>query len=356
MASEASDTPLVAGLRRRIGTSVGRLSLLLATSPRFLDHEAGFGHPERPARLEAVLDGIEAAGVSDALRRFAPRPATRAELELVHTPGHLRALEQLSARGGGVIDADTAAGPHSWEVALLAAGAGPDAVERLDRGEADAAFCAVRPPGHHATPARAMGFCLLNNLAVTAAVLAGRGERVAIVDWDNHHGNGTQDAFWSDGRVLYASLHQWPFYPGTGALEERGAGEGEGWTVNLPLPAGATGDVALAALDQVVTPVVEAFAPTWLLVSAGFDAHRADPLTGLALSGGDFADLTRRVLEYAPPGRRVLFLEGGYDLEALAASAGACVAALVGRDHRPEPATSGGPGMDVVEAARRLLG
>lgn len=332
------------------------MSLLLATSPRFLDHEAGFGHPERPARLEAVLDGIEAAGVSDGLRRFAPRPATRAELELVHTPGHLRALAQLSARGGGVIDADTAAGPDSWEVALLAAGAGPDAVGRLDRGEADAAFCAVRPPGHHATPARAMGFCLLNNLAVTAAVLAARGERVAIVDWDNHHGNGTQDMFWPDGRVLYASLHQWPFYPGTGALEERGAGEGEGRTVNLPLPAGATGDVALAALDQVVTPMVEAFAPTWLLVSAGFDAHRADPLTGLALSSGDFADLTRRVLEYAPAGRRVLFLEGGYDLEALAASAGACVAALMGRDHRPEPATSGGPGMDVVEAARRLLG
>lgn len=333
----------------------GCLSLLLATSPRFLDHQAGFGHPERPARLEAVLAGIETAGLSDALRPFAPRPATRAELELVHTPGHLRSLEELSAKGGGVIDADTASGPDSWEVALLAAGAGPDAVERLDRGEGEAAFCAVRPPGHHATPARAMGFCLLNNVAVTAAVLAGRGERVAILDWDNHHGNGTQDVFWSDGRVLYASLHQWPFYPGTGALEERGTGEGEGWTVNLPLPAGATGDVALAALDQVVTPVVEAFAPTWLLVSAGFDAHRADPLTGLALSSGDFADLTRRVLEYVPPGRRVLFLEGGYELDALAASAGACVAALVGRDHRPEPATSGGPGMDVVEAARHLL-
>ena len=272
----------------------------------------------------------------------------------MHTPGHLRSLEELSAKGGGIIDADTAAGPDSWEVALLAAGAGPEAVERLDRGEADAAFCAVRPPGHHATPARAMGFCLLNNLAVTAAVLAGRGERVAILDWDNHHGNGTQDVFWSDGRVLYASLHQWPFYPGTGSLEERGTGEGEGLTVNLPLPAGATGDVALAALDQVVTPVVESFSPTWLLVSAGFDAHRADPLTGLAFSSGDFADLTRRVLAYAPPGRRVLFLEGGYDLDALAASAGACVAALVGRDHRPEPATSGGPGMDVVEAARRL--
>jgi acetoin utilization deacetylase AcuC-like enzyme len=288
------------------------------------------------------------------VRRFAPRPATSPELELVHTRELLRALKALSARGGGAIDPDTAAGPASWEVALLAAGAGPDAVERLDRGEAEAAFCAVRPPGHHATPQRAMGFCLVNNVAVTAAVLAARGERVAIVDWDNHHGNGTQDAFWSDGRVLYASVHQWPFYPGTGALEERGEGAGEGLTVNLPLPAGATGDVALAALDRVVAPAVEAFGPTWLLVSAGFDAHRADPLTGLALSSGDFADLTRRVMEYAPPGRRVLFLEGGYDLEALAASVGACVAALVGRDHRPEPASWGGPGMEVVDAACRL--
>ncbi|MGI9119947.1 MAG: histone deacetylase family protein [Acidimicrobiales bacterium] len=330
------------------------MTVLLATSSRFLDHDTGAGHPERPARLTAVLEGIHQAGVDGALAPFTPRPARRSELELVHTPAHVDALDALSARGGGVIDADTVAGPASWEAALLAAGAGVDAIERLDRGEGQAAFCAVRPPGHHATPGRAMGFCLLNNLALSAAVLAERGERVAVVDWDVHHGNGTQDVFWADGRVLYTSLHQWPFYPGTGALEERGTGAGEDLTLNLPLPAGATGDVALAGLDRVVGPAIEAFSPTWVLVSAGFDAHRADPIGGLAWSSGDYAELTRRVLDHAPAGRRLFFLEGGYDLGALAMSAGACIAALAGHRRHPEPVTSGGPGMEVIDAAARL--
>jgi acetoin utilization deacetylase AcuC-like enzyme len=329
--------------------------LLLATHPRFADHDTGLGHPERPARLRAVLSGIERAGVGEAVVSVAPRAATRAELELLHPATYVDALERFCATGGGRLDPDTEAVPDSWDAALLAAGAGPDAIERLDRGEAEAAFLAVRPPGHHATPTRAMGFCLLNNIAVTAAVLAERGERVAIVDWDAHHGNGTQDAFWSDDRVLYVSLHEFPLYPYTGRLHERGAGAGAGTTVNLPLPAGATGDVALAAFDEVVAPAIEAFAPTWLLVSAGFDGHRHDPLTGLGFSSGDFAEMTSRALSWAPPGKRIFFLEGGYDLDALADSAGACVAALVGQDHRPEPATSGGPGREIVAAAVRAL-
>ena len=176
--------------------------------------------------------------------------------------------------------------------ALLAAGAGLAAVDALERGEGTAAFCAVRPPGHHAEPDRAMGFCLLNNVAVTAAALRDRGQRVLIVDWDAHHGNGTQDMFWADPDVMYVSLHEWPLYPGTGRLDDVGVGPGAGTTVNFPLPAGATGDVYLAALDDVVAPLVERFAPDWVLVSAGFDAHRADPLTGLGLPSGDFADLT----------------------------------------------------------------
>ena len=300
------------------------------------------------------MRAVEEPALDGAVVRVAPRPATLDELTRLHPPAFVESIEQLCAAGGGWIDGDTAVVPASWEAALLAAGAGLDAVERLDRGEADAVFCAVRPPGHHATPTRAMGFCLFNNVAVTAATLAARGERVAVIDWDAHHGNGTQDAFYDDGRVLYASMHQFPLYPGTGRLHDIGAGDGAGTTVNLPLPPGATGDVYLAAWDEVVAPAIDAYEPDWLLVSAGYDAHRADPLTGLGLSSGDFADLSRRVLEAVPPGRRILFLEGGYDLEALTDSTAATLGALVGLDLRPEPATAGGPGQDVVVAAARL--
>lgn len=298
--------------------------------------------------------GARAADIDDALVPVATRAATRDELERLHPGSYLDALERFCAVGGGQIDDDTEVVPASWTAAVLAAGSGPDAVERLDRGEASAAFCAVRPPGHHATPSRAMGFCLLNNVAVTAAVLAARGERVAIVDWDAHHGNGTEAAFYDDPRVLYASLHEYPLYPYTGRLHDTGGPGAEGTTVNLPLPSGATGDVALAALDEVVLPAVARFDPTWLLVSAGFDGHRADPLTGLALSSGDFADITQRMMEVAPPGRCIAFLEGGYDLTALADSAGACLATLAGDVHRPERATVGGPGHHVVAAAKAV--
>jgi acetoin utilization deacetylase AcuC-like enzyme len=326
------------------------VAVLLATHPRFLDHDAGHGHPERPARLGAVLDGLSDAGLGDALVPVDPRPATRAELERVHPAAHLDELEAFCRAGGGHLDADTAASVASWDAARLAAGAGVDAVERLARGEADAAFCAVRPPGHHATAERAMGFCLLNNVAVAAAHLAEQGERVLIVDYDAHHGNGTQDLFWDDPRVTYVSFHQYPLYPGTGALGDIGGGEAEGTTVNFPLPAGTTGDVYRAGIEQVVAPLVEQWAPTWLLVSAGFDAHRRDPITGLGLSAGDYADVTADLLAFAPPGRRVLFLEGGYDLQALGDSAAAAVGALVGQDVRPEAPTAHGPGHEVVGA------
>jgi len=292
--------------------------------------------------------------IADALIPLMPRPATREELERVHPASYLDAMDRFCRAGGGRIDADTGVNAGSWGAAVLAAGAGMTAVEALDEGEADAAFCAVRPPGHHATAARAMGFCLLNNVAVTAAHLAARGERVVIIDYDAHHGNGTQDLFYSDAKVLYVSIHEYPLYPGTGALTETGRGRGEWHNLNLPVPEGTTGDVYLQAFDEVVEPVVSHFAPTWLLLSAGFDAHHRDPITGLGLSSGDFATLTSRLVTMVPPGRVVAFLEGGYDLQALADSTAAALGALAGVDVRPEASTNGGPGAPVVEAARRL--
>jgi acetoin utilization deacetylase AcuC-like enzyme len=322
-------------------------------------HDPGPGHPERPGRVAAVLAGIAAAGVADAIVEFRPRRATRDELARVHGADYLARLEWRAARGEA-LDPDTPLGPGSYDAALVAAGAGLDAIERLGAGEATDAFLAVRPPGHHALDATGMGFCLINNIAVTAAALVAAGERVLIVDWDAHHGNGTQAIFYEEPEVLFVSLHQFPAYPGSGAVEETGAGAGAGATINLPLPAGTTGDAYRRALDELVIPAVERFSPTWLLVSAGFDAHRADPITDLGLSAGDFADLTERVLMLGHPGRRIFFLEGGYDLEALSASAGASVAAIAGMRARPERVTGAGPGGEdprvrqVIARAARL--
>ncbi|MDQ6840343.1 MAG: histone deacetylase, partial [Actinomycetota bacterium] len=304
--------------------------------------------------LVAVSAGLERAGLGDALVRVAPGPAGRADLERVHRPAYLDAIERFCAAGGGGIDADTVVVEQSWRAALVGAGAGLDAVDRLRRGEGDAAFIAMRPPGHHATPTRAMGFCLINNVAVTAAALADGGERVLIVDIDAHHGNGTQEAFYGDDRVTYVSLHQWPFYPGTGRLDEIGVGAGTGATINLPMPAGATGDVYLQAFDEVIVPVAERVKPTWVIISAGFDAHRSDPLTDMGLSSGDYADLVSRIAGLVPPERRLVVLEGGYDLEALADCTAACLTSLAGEPRHPEPVTNGGPGRNAVDDARAL--
>jgi acetoin utilization deacetylase AcuC-like enzyme len=326
--------------------------LLVATDPRFEAHDPGRGHPERPARVRAVLDGLDAAG--EAIRPVEPRAATREELVRVHEAFYLDRLAEFCERGGGSLDADTAVSPESWDAARYAAGAGLASADALRRGDGDAAFCALRPPGHHSLSDRAMGFCLINNVAVTAAALRDAGERVLIVDWDAHHGNGTEAMFWTDPDVLYVSMHEWPLYPGTGRLDDVGAAAGAGTTVNLPFPAGTTGDVYLEAVDTVIAPLAERFAPAWVLISAGYDAHRADPLTGLGLSAGDYADLTARISALGPAGRTIVFLEGGYDLDALRDSVAATVTTLVGAPVRPEPATSAGPGRRVVHAARDL--
>jgi acetoin utilization deacetylase AcuC-like enzyme len=319
-------------------------------------HDGGGGHPERPARVDAVMAGVAdvALELGGDLEIVAPEPADVEALTRVHDPAYLQRLEELCRSGGGHLDPDTFARPDSWDAALLSAGAGLQAIDALRRRGDGAAFVATRPPGHHALADRAMGFCLVNNVAVSAAALVAEGERVLIVDWDVHHGNGTQALFWDNPSVLYVSTHQSPFYPGTGRADEVGGVAARGLTVNIPLPAGATGDVVRRALDEVAAPVIEAFGPTWVLISAGFDAHRADPLADLALSSGDFAELTRTVSGYAPqPGRVVVHLEGGYDLGALRASVAATLGALT---DAPESAaserpTSGGPGIELVDQA-----
>jgi acetoin utilization deacetylase AcuC-like enzyme len=334
------------GIGGGLGISVRDVTVLFATHAAYLDHLAGPRHPERPERLTAVLEGAQKAGVDEALVPLDPEPATREDLERVHPERYLDRIEGISAMGGGRLDPDTYASPGSWKAATLAAGAGLSAVRALQEGRGDAAFCAVRPPGHHASSNESMGFCFVNNVAVVAAALAAQGERVLVFDYDAHHGNGTNDIFYDDQRVLFVSIHQWPLYPGTGRHDEVGVGAGRGFTMNIPVPPGATGDVYLHAFDHLVAPRVDAFQPTWVIISAGFDAHRADPITDLGLAAGDYAPLSARVLNLVPKGRRLVMLEGGYDLDALANSSATVLREMAGLEGAPlEPTTSGGPGM-----------
>ncbi len=318
-------------------------------------HFAGAGHPERPERVDAVAVGLHDARRNGVISHAVPTPATDAQLERVHAAAYVAAVRAFCLSGGGHLDPDTAVVPESLEAALLAAGSGLRAVEALRAGEADTALCAVRPPGHHARPGAAMGFCVFNNVAVTAATLAADGERVLVVDLDVHHGNGTQEAFWNDPDVAYVSIHQWPWYPGTGGADETGGADAPGGVLNVPLPAGATGDVYAAAVEELIVPFAEAFAPDWLCLSLGFDAHRADPLAEIALSAGDFGLVVATLVGLVPPGRCVAMFEGGYDLGAIATSTAATVAAMTGDAVETEAPTSGGPGRRVVESlvARR---
>jgi acetoin utilization deacetylase AcuC-like enzyme len=303
--------------------------VLLYTHPACLAHDPGKGHPESPARLRAVLDALEDARFANLVRREAPR-ATRAQLARVHAGSLIDAVFAAAPSvGHAQLDADTAMSPDSLEAALRAAGAVCAAVDALIDGTDTRAFCAVRPPGHHATRDTAMGFCLFNNVAAGAAQALARGiERVAIVDFDVHHGNGTQDIFWNEPRVLYASTHQSPLYPGTGARAETGAGN----IVNVPLPPGAGSAEFRSAFTATIAPTLRDFRPQLVMISAGFDAHRLDPLASLNLDAEDFAWVTRELADIAlthAAGRVVSSLEGGYSLTALRESTAAHVAALM---------------------------
>jgi acetoin utilization deacetylase AcuC-like enzyme len=318
------------------------------------DHEHP-GHPERPPRVDAAAAGVDDLHLDTDRVDANPRVATFDELALVHDPAYLRALESFCEAGGGKLDPDTYARASSSYAARSVAGAGLEAVDALTRGDGDVAFVVARPPGHHALADRAMGFCLLNNVAVAAAALANRGERVMVVDWDVHHGNGTEAIFWDDDRVCYVSTHQDGLYPGTGRVTDVGGANARGLTVNIPLPPGATGDVFTRALEEVVAPAAAGFGPTWVLVSAGYDAHRADPLADLGLSSGDYARLAAIVRGFAPQtGRLAFFLEGGYDLDAIRLSVAATLGALTGTHAAAEAPTAGGPGVDAVARARRV--
>ncbi len=306
------------------------------------------------ARIESVMAGLRA--VPTTVVELEAPPVDPSLLALVHDDRYVDEFRRFCQSGGGYLDPDTYAVPASWDAARHAAGAGPAAVDALMGGMADTAYVAVRPPGHHAERAQAMGFCFFNNVAVTGAYLRSLGERVAIVDWDVHHGNGTQRTFYRDPDVLYVSLHEFPFYPGTGWVTEIGGGPGEGTTVNVAVPSGTTSTSYLAAFSRIVVPVVAEFGPDWLLVSAGYDAHRSDPLGGLLLETNDYATMATALASVVRPSRTIAFLEGGYDLQAIAASASATVAGTLGLVPTPPlPSVISGSAARVVELAIETL-
>ncbi|MEA2354438.1 MAG: hypothetical protein QOD61_567 [Solirubrobacteraceae bacterium] len=325
--------------------------------PASLAHETG-PHPERPARIAAIereLAGRDWLGFE---RRESPA-VDRELLEAVHSPGLVRAIERLAGAGGGALDLETVVSPGSWEAARRAAGGAVALVDALLDGTARTGVSAHRPPGHHATHNRAMGFCLFNNVAVAALhALDRRGlDRVLILDWDVHHGNGTNDLFHQTDAVLYVSIHESPLYPGTGRASDRGSGPGEGYTVNLPVGAGSGDEVFCSLVDHVVGPVLDGYQPDLVLVSAGYDAHAADPLAGCRVTEDGFAAMTASIRRRSdrlgvPVG---VVLEGGYDLEALARSLAATMEVLA-LDELPAPAEPG-PGVHpVARAARDRLG
>ncbi|MCW6508914.1 histone deacetylase family protein [Lichenifustis flavocetrariae] len=309
------------------------MTTLLFSHPDVYLHEMGEGHPERPDRIRAIMRRLDAPQFAALVRREAPE-VSREAVERAHPAAYLDMLLDHRPPAGTFvrIDGDTVMNDGTWPAVSRAAGGAVAAVDAVVRRECANAFVATRPPGHHAERMRAMGFCFLNNVAIAArhAGAAHGIDRVAIIDFDVHHGNGTQDIFWNDPNVLYCSTHQMPLFPGTGAASERGQ---HGTIVNVPLPSGADGRLFRAAVDDAIVPNVEAFAPGLIILSAGFDAHRRDPLASLALVEADFAWVTRRFLDLAERhsgGRLVSVLEGGYDLEGLSASVAAHVTELMG--------------------------
>ncbi|MES2706295.1 MAG: histone deacetylase [Verrucomicrobiota bacterium] len=309
--------------------------MILATDPACKSHDVGPGHPEQVARYDAVYEGLKAAGLLDRVKVTGPRALTREDLALVHDPVYLDLAEREIRSGFDHLSTgDTNVCRASWAAALKGAGCAVAAVEAVVKGEAKTAFCLIRPPGHHATRDKGMGFCVLNNIALAAQYARKRLgiARVLIVDWDVHHGNGTQDIFYEDGSVFVFNTHQSPLYPGTGAAGETGKGSGKGATLNCPFPAGSGRAEILGAFKTELLPVVEEFRPQLVLISAGFDSREGDPLGGFKLTDQDFADLTklvRSIADKTAEGRVVSVLEGGYNLKGLASAAVAHVRAML---------------------------
>ena len=291
----------------------------LVSDACFLDHRAsGVAHPERPERLTAIVRALNGAELFSRFVRMPIRPATREELERAHTSEYLTALEAEVKSGEGMLDPDTFYSSGSWTAALAASGSVIDLGRKILAGELDSGLALVRPPGHHATRDRAMGFCLLNHVAVAAADLKSRGARVAIFDWDVHHGNGTEDIFYEDPDVLYSSIHEEFNYPGTGRAQDRGRGAGLGVNLNVPVQSGTHDELYLNYFFAEIVPAIAAFGPDLIFVSAGFDAHIDDPLGGLNLTESTFARMTDALIAIQP--KIVLVLEGGYDLAAIGTS------------------------------------
>ncbi len=294
--------------------------------PQYLEHDMGAGHPESPDRLRAIMRRLEHTGVLSRLVRINPAPASDEWITQVHAASYVETLKRRTPTSGRVsLDADTSMSAGSLAAAYLAAGGALAAADAIVAGSVEHAFCALRPPGHHAERDRAMGFCLFNNVAIAARYLQRRHAiaRVLIVDWDVHHGNGTQHTFNNDPTVLFFSTHQYPYYPGTGRATETGEGHGAGATINVPMDAGEGDDTYREVFQKVLMPAADAFQPDFVIVSAGFDAHKDDPLAGMGVTEEGYADLTRMVLSIARRhcrGRLLSCLEGGYHLQALSAS------------------------------------
>jgi len=294
--------------------------------PRYLGHEMGPGHPESPDRLRAICAQLQTSGTWSRLHQVAPRRAERQWIEIIHRASYVESLERRSpAKGYASLDPDTSMSPGTLDAAYLATGGALAAVDAIMNGDIDQAFCAVRPPGHHAETDRAMGFCFFNSVAIAARYIQQHYglKRVLIVDWDVHHGNGTQHVFYDDDSVLFFSTHQFPFYPGTGGAMETGEGRGKGLTINVPLSGGQGDDEYRAVFQKVLVPAADTFQPEFVVISAGFDAHRDDPLASMDLTEKGYGELTSMVASIAKnfsSGRILACLEGGYHLQALAES------------------------------------